>query len=276
MLLNQDVELEFFPQYLLFHQWPCQQEGKQQSQWLSVTQGSFSASHTVCLVLSPLQPARVEVKIRNYFSAMFTFLVFSHRASEKYSVLLFVLQFHLPGPKKSMTGSSPNEHDYRSKVLGSQWVWLCNNGLGFNLEPQLVQVHSAELLKTHFTNYCYCICHSLHFQRWLTEIFLGLLSFLIWHKLILDWTTHSLWKKRWFTGKCGWGFPILSSCAISLAEWKKWICWWKRWLAGTLGLSLGAWGAQSAFFYLQFRPSFIIAFLDDRVPPYKRFLIAFL
>ena len=81
---------------------------------------------------------------------------------------LFVLHFHLPGPKKSMTGSSPNEHDYRSKVLGSQWVWLCNNGLGFNLEPQLVQVHSAELLKTHFTNYCYCICHSLHFQRWLT------------------------------------------------------------------------------------------------------------
>ena len=25
-----------------------------------------------------------------------------------------------------------------------------------------------------------------------TEIFLGLLSFLIWHKLILEWTTHSL------------------------------------------------------------------------------------
>ena len=169
MLQNQDGELEFVSAIFTLPPMTMpartgQTEGKQQSQWLLVTRGFFSASHTVCLVLSPLQPARVEVKIRNYFSAMFTFLVFFHRASEKYSVLLFVLHFHLPGPKKSMTGSSPNEHDYRSKVLGSQWVWLCNNGLGFNLEPQLVQVHSAELLKTHFTNYCYCICHSPHWN----------------------------------------------------------------------------------------------------------------
>ena len=251
-------------------------EGKQQSRWLSVTRSFFSASHTVCLVLSPLQPARVEVKIRNYFSAMFTFLVFSHRASEKYSVLLFVLHFHLPGPKKSMTGSSPNEHDYRSKVLGSQWVWLCNNGLGFNLEPQLVQVHSAELLKTHFTNYCYCICHSLHFQRWLTELFFGLLSFLIWHKLILDWTTHSLWKKRWFTGKCGWGFPIFSSCAISPAEWKKVnllmekMIGWDPWS--------WSWGLRCSichFFTFNFAPA-LLDVLDDRVPPYKRFKSAFI
>ena len=89
-----------------------------------------------------------------------------------------------------------------------------------------------------------------------TFIFLGLLSFLIWHKLILDWTTHSLWKKRWFTGKCGWGFPIFSSCAISPAEWKKWIFWWKRWLAGTRGLGLGAWGAQSDIFLPSISPHY--------------------
>ena len=194
----------------------------------------------------------------------------------RYSVLLFVLRFNLPGPKKSMTGSSLNEHDYRSKVLGSRWVWLCNNGLGFILDPQLVQVHSAELLKTHFTNYCYCICNSLHFQRWLTEILLGLLSFLIWHKLIRYWTTHSLWKKRWFTGKCRWGFPIFSSSAIFAAEWKGESVDGKDDWLGPLVLVLTLEMRNLPFSYLQFRPIFIIAILDDRVPPSKTFKSAFL
>ena len=109
-----------------------------------------------------------------------------------------------------------------------------------------------------------------------TEIFLGLLSFLIWHKLILDWTTHSLWKKRWFTGKCGWGFPIFSSCAISPAEWKKVnllmekMIGWDPWS--------WSWGLRCSichFFTFNFAPA-LLDVLDDRVPPYKRFKSAFI
>ena len=88
VLLNQGVELElvsaiFTLPSLTMPARTGKTEGKQQSRWLSVTRSFFSASHTVCLVLSPLQPARVEAKIRNYFSAMFTFLVFAHRKKNK-------------------------------------------------------------------------------------------------------------------------------------------------------------------------------------------------